>query len=86
MPLVQETAGQKSAGERPDYRANRYRGDGEVDGGADLEALVADIVGAVLSLEYGAVTVSVKGGRVVRLERREKLRLPNPKRVVQPTP
>lgn len=39
------------------------------------ETLVTEIVGAVLSLEYGAVTVSVKGGRVVRLERHEKLRL-----------
>ena len=86
MPLVQETAGQKSAGERSDYRANSYRGDGEVDDTTDLEALVADIMGAVLSLEYGAVTVSVKGGRVVRLERHEKLRLPNPKRAAQSAP
>lgn len=81
MPLVQETAGQESAGKRSDYRANDDRGDGDTD----LEALVADIMGAVLSLEYGAVTVSVKGGQVVRLERHEKLRLPNPKRAVQPT-
>lgn len=45
--------------------------------------LLDEIVGAVLSLEYGAVTV--KDGQVVRLERHEKLRLPNPKRAAQPT-
>ena len=90
MPLVQETAVQQSAGKRPGYRVGNYRadggGDGVADGEVELEALVADIVGAVLSLEYGAVTVSVKGGRVVRLERHEKLRLPNPKRVAQLAP
>ncbi len=46
--------------------------------GADnsaLEQLVADIMVAVLSLEYGAVTVSVKNGQVVQLERHEKRRL-----------
>lgn len=58
----------------------RTRGYGAAKPGDDVEALVADIVGAVLSLEYGAVTVSVKDGQVVRLERSEKLRLPNPKR------
>ncbi len=41
-----------------------------------LEQLIADIVGAVRGLEYGAVTVSVQGGRVVQLERNEKRRLP----------
>lgn len=40
-----------------------------------LEQLVADIMVAVLSLEYGAVTVSVKNGQVVQLERHEKRRL-----------
>ena len=85
MPLVQETVGQESAGISPDDRVGDYRSGGEVDG-ADLEALVADIMGAVLSLEYGAVTVSVKGGQVVRLERHEKLRLPNSKRAVQLAP
>ncbi len=76
MPLVQEGAGKRS-----DDRVNNDRGDGEVDGRTDLGALVADIMGAVLSLEYGAV--SVKGGQVVRLERHEKLRLPNPKRAAR---
>ena len=85
---MQETAVHESAEKKPDYRVSDYRSNGEVDGGADtdLEALVADIMGAVLSLEYGAVTVSVKGGQVVRLERHEKLRLPNPKRAAQPAP
>ncbi len=87
---MQETAAHESAGEKPDYRASDYRFNGEVDGRADgatdLEALVADIMGAVLSLEYGAVTVSVKGGQVVRLERHEKLRLPNPGRATRPIP
>ena len=88
MLLMQEAAGQENAGKSSDYRVSDYRPGGEVDGGADtdLEALVADIMGAVLSLEYGAVTVSVKGGQVVRLERHEKLRLPNPKRAAQPAP
>ena len=79
MPLVQE-----SAGKRLDHRVSDHRAAGEVEDGADMEALVADIMGAVLSLEVGAVTVSVKGGQVVRLERHEKLRLPNPKRAAQP--
>lgn len=90
MPLVQETAGQENAGRRPGYRVHDYRADGGADGdssgGAEMEALVADIMGAVLSLEYGAVTVSVKGGQVVRLERHEKQRLPNPKRAAQSAP
>jgi hypothetical protein len=41
-----------------------------------LEALIAEIMGAVFSLEYGAVTVSVKGGHVTQVERHEKRRLP----------
>lgn len=41
----------------------------------DDEVLIADIIGAVQGLEYGAVTVSVQGGRVVQLERSEKRRL-----------
>ena len=86
MPLVQETAGQENAGKRSDYRVSDYRPNSEVDGGPDLEALVSDVMRAVLSLEYGAVTVSVKGGQVVRLEHHEKLRLPNPKRAAQLTP
>ena len=40
-----------------------------------LEQLIADIMVAVLSLEYGAVTVSVKNGQVVQVERHEKRRL-----------
>lgn len=82
MPLAQETAVQEGAGKRSDDRVNDCRGEDDTD----LGALVADVVGAVLSLEYGAVTVSVKGGQVVRLERHEKLRLPNPKRAAQPAP
>ncbi|CAA9556941.1 MAG: hypothetical protein AVDCRST_MAG86-275 [uncultured Truepera sp.] len=40
-----------------------------------LEQLIADIMGAVRNLEYGAVTISVRGGQVVQLERSEKRRL-----------
>lgn len=76
MSLAQETAGLEAAGKRSERRVSC----GGATDDADLGALVADIMAAVLSLEYGAVTVSVKGGQVVRLERHEKLRLPNPKR------
>ena len=82
MSLSQETAGPEGAGKRSERRASC----GGATGDADPGAFVADILAAVLSLEYGAVTVSVKGGRVVRLERHEKQRLPNPKRVAQPAP
>ncbi len=40
-----------------------------------LEQLIADVMGAVRNLEYGAVTISVRGGQVVQLERSEKRRL-----------
>ncbi len=39
------------------------------------ETLLSEIVGAVLSLEYGAVTVSVKDGHVIQVERHEKRRV-----------
>lgn len=81
MSLPQETAGPEGAGKRSERRVS-----GGATGDADPGALVADILAAVLSLEYGAVTVSVKGGQVVRLERHEKQRLPNPKRAAQPAP
>lgn len=85
MPLVQETAVREGAGKScSGVRVSEYGV--ATTGDADMGALVADIMGAVLSLEYGAVTVSVKGGQVVRLERHEKLRLPNPKRAAQPAP
>ena len=44
----------------------------------DVEHFIADVMGAVRSLEYGAVTISVKGGQVVGLERSEKRRLGKP--------
>lgn len=43
-----------------------------------LEGLIADVISAVQGLEYGAVTVLVKGGRIVGLERSEKRRLAEP--------
>lgn len=42
------------------------------------ETLLTEIMGAVLSLEYGAVTVSVKDGHVIQVERHEKRRLGRP--------
>jgi hypothetical protein len=42
------------------------------------ERLIADIMVAVLSLEYGAVTISVRDGWVVQIERHEKQRLATP--------
>jgi hypothetical protein len=42
------------------------------------ESLIADIMVAVLSLEYGAVTISVRDGWVVQIERHEKQRLATP--------
>lgn len=74
MSLVQETTQQGVV------QRGSAKSEGRATGDADMGTLVADIMAAVLSLEYGAVTVSVKGGQVVRLERHEKLRLPNPKR------
>ena len=42
------------------------------------EQLIADIMVAVLSLEYGAVIISVRDGWVVQIERHEKQRLTTP--------
>jgi len=58
----------KPPGNSPDNRAD----DNAVEG------LMADIMVAALSLEYGTVTVTVKGGQVVGLERSEKRRLASP--------
>jgi len=43
--------------------------------GEDLTAAEAAVLGALRGLRYGAVEATVHDGRIVRIERREKLRL-----------
>ena len=44
------------------------------------DAVVRQIVDAIRSLSYGAVEITVHEGRVVQIDRRERIRIPQPRK------